>query len=67
MDMHVYNFTQRCQITADLVSMQTAVLKRPLKSVVERNRNIQRFKQEEESDKWRRREGIGHSVFSIPS
>lgn len=44
MDMCVYNFTQRCQITADLVSMQTAVLKCPLKSVVERYRNIQRFK-----------------------
>lgn len=44
MGTHVYNFTQRCQITTDLVSMQTANVKCHLKLVVERNRSAQRFK-----------------------
>jgi len=44
MDVHVYNFRQRCQITADLVSMQAAVIKCSLKSVVERKRSTQRVK-----------------------
>lgn len=43
MDTHVCNFTQRCQIAANLVSMQTDI-KCPLKSVMERNRSAQRFK-----------------------
>lgn len=44
MYIYMYNFTQRCQITADLASVQAAVIKCHLKSVVEWNRNAQRFK-----------------------
>lgn len=39
MYIHVNSFTQRCQITADLASVQAAVIKCHLKSVVERNRS----------------------------